>query len=44
LEEAISRFSKTRWDKEKLRGNARRFSKERFQKEIKAFINSKVKS
>lgn len=38
LEEAISRFSTIRWDKEKLRENARRFSKERFEKDFRGDV------
>lgn len=38
LKEAIDKISKTGWNKEKLIANARRFSKERFVREIKLFI------
>ncbi len=38
LEEAISRFSMIRWDREKLRENSRRFSKERFEKDFRGYV------
>ena len=36
--EAINRLIRTRWDKEKLLANARKFSKERFISEIRSFV------
>ena len=35
---AIERFNKIKWDENKLRNNARKFSKERFVKEIEEYI------
>jgi len=35
---AIKKFNKIRWDREKLQANARRFSKERFKKEMLEFV------
>lgn len=42
IAEAINKLEKIKWDKEKLQANARRFAKDRFIKEIKEFVNSKV--
>jgi hypothetical protein len=36
--EAIKGLIRTRWDKEKLLANARKFSKERFTSEIRSFV------
>jgi glycosyltransferase involved in cell wall biosynthesis len=44
LETVIGRFGKVRWDKEKLRENARRFSRERFETEIENFVSAKLKN
>jgi len=38
LEQAIKRFEKTSWNKKVLQNNAKKFSKERFIKEIKEYI------
>ncbi|OGM12761.1 hypothetical protein A3A76_00675 [Candidatus Woesebacteria bacterium RIFCSPLOWO2_01_FULL_39_23] len=38
LKKAIERFNKIKWDENKLRNNARKFSKERFVKEIEEYI------
>ncbi len=43
LVNAIKRFDKVKWNKKILYKNADRFSEERFQKEIKEFVNSKLK-
>lgn len=40
LEKAIKRFNKINWDKKKLHKNARKFSKERFVREIVGFVES----
>lgn len=42
LGEAIDKIGSTMWSREKLVGNARRFSKERFIKEMEEFVNSKT--
>lgn len=39
LREAIKKIEETKWDKEKLLSNARRFSKEKFIGQIKLFVN-----
>ena len=44
LSKTFTRFNKMEWDKEKLRKNAWKFSKEKFKFEIRQFVNSKVKS
>jgi hypothetical protein len=41
LGKAIRKFNKARWDKKKLQINAKRFSKERFKKEINKFVASR---
>ncbi len=38
LKKAIERFNKTKWDKKKIQENAKKFSKERFEKEIIEFV------
>ncbi|KKR30353.1 MAG: Mannosyl transferase [Candidatus Woesebacteria bacterium GW2011_GWA1_39_8] len=43
LENAIERFNKIKWDRKKLQENAKRFSKERFEMELKEVISSKIK-
>ncbi len=43
LELAIKRFNNIKWNGEKLTSNAKRFSKERFKKEMLQFVNAKVK-
>ena len=35
---AIERLKRVRWDREKLQANAKRFSKERFKRQIKEFV------
>lgn len=40
LKNALNKIYKTNWDKNKLRKNAERFSKERFEREMLQFINS----
>lgn len=40
LKGAISKVDKTSWNKEKLIENAKNFSKERFVREMKSFVNS----
>ena len=40
ITEAIERFEKIKWDKKKLQENAMRFSKERFEKEMKKLVSS----
>jgi glycosyltransferase involved in cell wall biosynthesis len=40
ITEAIERFEKIKWDKKKLQENAMRFSKERFEKEIRKIVES----
>lgn len=40
LKKAIERIEKTKWDREKIVKNARRFSKERFKKEIERFVKN----
>ena len=42
LRRAIESFNKVKWDKEKIQNQARKFSKERFKKEIKKFIISRM--
>lgn len=39
ISEAIKRFEKIKWDKNKLQENAKNFSKERFEKEIRKFVS-----
>jgi len=39
LKTAVKRFESIKWDKEKLIANAKKFSKERFKKEMLSFIN-----
>ena len=39
LKEAVKKIEETKWSREKLISNARRFSKERFISEIKSFVN-----
>ncbi len=43
LSEAIHKFEKIKFDREEIAKYAQRFSKERFKKEIKEFVESKVK-
>lgn len=43
LIEAVKRFEKLKLNKKDLIGQANKFSKERFEKEIREFVNSKVK-
>jgi glycosyltransferase involved in cell wall biosynthesis len=38
LKKAIMKFKKIKWDKKKLQANAKKFSKERFAKEIRKFV------
>jgi len=38
IDDAVSKIEKTKWSREKLLLNAKKFSKERFKKEIKEFI------
>ena len=40
---AVSRLSTLRWDKEKLQNQAKKFSKERFKREIKGYVRAKYK-
>ena len=40
--EAIKKLKRTKWEKEKLLDNARKFSKERFKKEIREFVESRI--
>lgn len=40
IKKAIRRFNKISWEKDKLRGQARKFSKERFRKEFKEFVKA----
>ncbi len=40
LKEAIDKIERTRWNKEILFKNAKKFSKERFVREIKSFVNN----
>ncbi len=42
IKNAINRFNKIKWDKKVLQNNSRKFSKERFKKEIKRFVSSKL--
>ncbi|OGM25706.1 hypothetical protein A2962_04020 [Candidatus Woesebacteria bacterium RIFCSPLOWO2_01_FULL_39_61] len=39
---AIKQFNRIKWDKKKLQENARKFSKERFEDEIKEFVKARV--
>lgn len=39
---AIQKLNKINWDKAKLQANAKRFSKERFKRQIKEFVKSKI--
>jgi glycosyltransferase involved in cell wall biosynthesis len=43
LKKAIMRFNRIKWDERKLQEQAKKFSKERFEKEIKAFISRAIK-
>lgn len=43
LNNAIKKFEKTKFDEKFIKEHAQKFSKERFQKEIKRFVESKVK-
>lgn len=38
LKKAIERFNRIKWDKKKLQRQARKFTKERFEREIKQFV------
>ena len=40
---AIKKFERTKFDPVKIKAHAQKFSKERFEKEIKEFINSKMR-
>lgn len=40
IEAAIKKLERTKWDKEKLQRNARRFSKERFKREMREFVRN----
>lgn len=40
---AITKFEKIKWDEKAIKKHAEKFSKERFIKEIKTFVDSKVK-
>ena len=40
IKSAIIRFNKIRWNKSDLQNNAKRFSKERFVKEMRKFVSS----
>lgn len=42
LKEAIKKVEETKWNKEKLLSNARRFSEERFVNQIKIFVESSM--
>jgi len=42
IKTAIDKVNKTKWDNKTLKKNAERFSKERFQKEINHYINSRI--
>ena len=42
IKEAIRRFNKIKWDKEKLQNHAKRFSKERFNKEMLKFVHART--
>jgi glycosyltransferase involved in cell wall biosynthesis len=42
ISETIRRFEKIKWDKSKLQENAKRFSKERFVREIRKFVASRT--
>jgi glycosyltransferase involved in cell wall biosynthesis len=44
LSGAIEKIEKTNWDREKLVANAKKFSKERFKKEVLEFINKKCRN
>ena len=44
LNEAVHKFEKMKFDKETIIKHAQKFSKERFKKEIKEFIEGKVKN
>jgi glycosyltransferase involved in cell wall biosynthesis len=39
ISEAIRRFEKIKWDKSKLQENAKRFSKERFEREVNKYLS-----
>ncbi|EKE05745.1 MAG: glycosyl transferase group 1 [uncultured bacterium] len=41
LKKAINKIESTRWNKEVIQANAKKFSKERFKKEIREFVESK---
>ncbi|MFV1916867.1 MAG: glycosyltransferase [Patescibacteria group bacterium] len=43
LAKAVKRFNRIKWDKKKLQAQARKFSKEKFIKETKNFVKSKIK-
>ena len=42
LSEAIEKIEKTKWDKKVLLKNAERFSKERFKKEMREYVESRM--
>lgn len=44
LEKAIGKFNKTKWSKSALQSNAKKFSKERFIKEVKHFVDKVERS
>ena len=37
---AIEKFNKIKWNKKKVQENAKRFSKERFEKELQRYIKT----
>ena len=43
IKETINKFSKSKWVEEKLRNNARKFSEDHFENEIKKFEKANVK-
>ena len=42
ISEAINRFNKIKWNKKNLQENARKFSKERFEKKIRKYVESRM--
>ena len=43
IKKAINKLDKTKWERSVLQGNAKRFSKDRFKKEIRQFIESRIR-
>ena len=43
LKQAVNKIDNTKWKKEDLITNAKKFSKERFKKEIKEYVESRIK-